>query len=325
MQHGPLGAHLWARLKARWPVLFLVFTVVSSFFVPAWGHTSGRISAYSQDFAHFPLFAAIAAVLLYLWPRRRTALAKAGVVVGLALLIALLVEFFQPMVGRTAAFSDILLGLAGSFAAVAVYVSLRTASRPARRWLVATACLLLLASALPLVLMLLDRLSASRAFPLIDSFERPVESSRWRSDGCLLERVEDYATHGRYALRLYVPDQPDRYPGAFLNDGDMDWRGFRQLNLDVFLEGEAARGLVIRVDDRSGAPLHDRAQVVVELKPGSNHVAIDVPSFSITPSGRTLQLQHVSGIGLFLDGARIGDSVFLDHLTLSGRDPAFRR
>ena len=325
MPHGPLLAHLWARLKARWPALFLGLTVLSFFFIPAWGHTSGRMTSYGQDFAHFPLFAAIGAVLLYLWPRRNSALAKAGVVVGLALLIALLVEFFQPMVGRTAALQDVLIGAAGSFAAVSVYMGLRTASARTRRWLVVTAGLLLLASALPLALMLADQYFARRAFPLIDSFERPVESSRWKSDGCLLQQVEEHATHGRYALRFSIPGDGGTAPGAFLYDEPMDWRGYRQITLDAFLEGESDRNLILRIDDRLWAGLADRAQVVVELKPGANRLALDLPSFYITPSGRTLDVSRIQGIGLYLDQARPGDALFLDHLTLSGRAPAFRR
>ena len=325
MHHGPLIPHLWSRLKARWPAVFLIITVLSFFFIPAWGHTSGRISSYGQDFAHFPLFAAIGAVLLYLWPRRRSALVKAGVVVSLAVLIALLVEFIQPLVGRTAALSDIFIGAAGSFAAVAVYMGLRTASAQARRWLVGTAALLLVASAMPLALMLADQFSARRAFPLIDSFERPVETSRWRNDGCLLERVEEHATHGRYSLRLSVPEYLGETPGAFLYDGAMNWRGYRQITLDAFLEGESARALIIRIDDQLWATLAERAQVVVELKPGANRVAIDLPSFFVTPSGRHLDVGNIQGIGLYLDKARPGEALFLDQLALSGRDEAFQR
>lgn len=321
MHNGPLLPHLWARLKSRWPAVFLVVTLLSFFFIPAWGHTSGRFSSYSQDFAHFPLFAALAAILLYLWPRRHTALIKAGVVAGLALLVALLVEIIQPLAGRTAALSDWLIGAAGSFSAVAIYMGLKTASLRARRWLIMAAALLLVAASTPIAIMLLDRWSAHRAFPLIDSFERFAESSRWRTDGCVLEQVEEHATHGRYALRLSVPQQPDRYPGAYLSDGGMDWRGYRQLTLDAFLEGESARSLIIQVEDASRSSRQDRAQVVVELKPGANRVALDVPSFAITPLGRKLDMAHIAGVGLFLEGARTGDAIFLDHLTLSGRLP----
>jgi hypothetical protein len=310
----------WAQtLLAKWPALCATATLIALFFVPSWGRSSGRISSYSTDLAHYPLFATVAAILLYLWPRHRTAVAKAGVVSGIAVSLALLIEVFQPLAGRSAALGDVLLGTAGSFSVVAVYLGLRIASPHGRRWLVAMAGLLLLLSVSPLLMVVLDRWVAHRSFPLIDSFERPAEVSRWVADGCALTQVEDHATQGRFAMRMEILPSDEKYPGAVIADGTMDWRGFRQLTLDVHLEGEGSRSLWIRADDRLNPPYHDRAQVAVELKAGSNRVAIDVPSFARTPEGRALDLERIVSLGIFLDGARPGDVLYLDYLRLSGR------
>lgn len=125
---------LLRRVKGHVPALLLFGTVLSFFFVPAWGGTSGRLMASSKDWAHFPLFAASAALLLFLWPRRhQSALLKASRVAGLAIVLALLVEIIQPLAGRSATLMDWLLGAAGSLAAVAVYLALRSASPKGRR------------------------------------------------------------------------------------------------------------------------------------------------------------------------------------------------
>lgn len=325
MDHLPFFAHLWMRLKARWPALILALAILASFFVPAWGHTSGRIMSYGQDFAHFPLFAAIVAVLLYLWPRRQSAYAKAGMVVGIAVMTAIIVELIQPLAGRTCALSDALIGFAGSSAAACVYLGAKSVSPRARVRLVGTALLLLFVAGLPVALMVNDQYFAWRAFPMIDSFERPVESTRWKSDGCRLDQVEEHATHGRYALRLSIPSDEGGAPGALLYDGTMDWRGYRQITLDAFLESKIDRNLILRIDDHLWAPLSDRAQVVVELKPGANRLAIDLPSFFITSGGRTLDVSRIQGIGLYLDQSKSGEALFVDNLQLGGRDSAFHR
>lgn len=323
---GPLSTRLRAIVKTRWPLLLLFVTVLSFFFVPAWGGMSTRLIAYSKDWAHFPLFAALAALLLYLWPRRKlSAWVKASRVAGAAFVLAVSVEIIQPLVGRSATVTDALIGAAGSLAAVSVYMGLRVATPLARRRLVMAAILLLVAATAPLFLMLADRFSAWRAFPLLDSFERPVESSRWRADGFVLERVEEHATEGRYALRLSVPQQPDQLPGSFLNDGLMDWSGYRQLNLDVFLEGDAARIMLIRLQDRVQSSASERALLSVELKPGPNRVAVDLAAYAITSDLRPLNLQKMASIGLFLQGARAGDALYLDQLRLSGLREAFQR
>jgi hypothetical protein len=318
--------NLLRRVKGHGPALFLFCTVLSFFFVPAWGGTSGRLGAYSKDWAHFPLFAGLAALLLFLWPRRhQSALLKASRVAGSALVLALLVEIIQPLAGRSATVTDWLLGAAGSMAAVAVYLALRSSSWHGRRGLILASAFLLLAATTPILLILVDRLSAWRAFPLLDSFERPVESSRWRPDGCVLERVEEHATHGRYALRMTVPERQDGTLGAYLNDGAMDWRGYRQLTLDVFLESDSARGLLILLDDQLGAPRRERAVMNVELKPGQNRVAMDLPSLAFTVEGRPLTLDHIASMGLYVKSARPGDALYLDQLKLGGRDEAFQR
>ena len=304
----------------RWPALFVVVTLCAMFFVPSWGRTSGRISSYTQDLAHFPLFAIIAAIMLFLWPRHRTAVAKAGVVSGAAVSLALLIEIFQPLAGRSAALGDILLGTAGCFSVVAVYLGLRTASERARRWLVATAVVLLLLSVLPLMLILGDQWSARRAFPVIDSFERPVELGRWVVEGCLVSQSPDHVTHGKSSMRLEVIPSEERYPSAFLGDGAMDWRGYRRLKLDVYLEGGGSRTLWVRADDRETPPYEERAQVAIEIKAGANRLALDVPAFAQLPGGRVLDLGHIVTFGVFLDGAQPGDVLYLDQLALSGRE-----
>lgn len=313
----------WARkVAAKWPALVLAATLLSLFFVPGWGRAAGRIASYSRDLAHFPLFALIAAALLYIWPHHRTAVAKAGVVSGAAVSLALLIEIFQPLAGRSAALGDILLGSAGTFSVVAVYLGLRSASDRARRWLVATAVLLLVASVLPMLLIMADRWTARRSFPLIDSFERQAEIGRWAAEGCALAQVEEHATLGRFAMRMEVVPSDERYPSVFMADGDMDWRGFKRLTFDVYLEGEGSRVLWVRADDRDNPPYHERSQVAVEIKPGANRIAIDVPAFARTPGGGLLDLGRIVTFGIFLDGARVGDVLYVDHIKLSGQAAA---
>jgi len=307
------------RILARWPALIGAATLIALFFIPGLGKSTGRIASYGKDFMHFPLFAVVAAILLYIWPRHRGAIAKCAVVAGVAVSLALLIEIVQPFAGRTAAFDDVLLGTAGSFAVVAVYLGLRSASDRARRWLVATALLLLLASALPLLALFLDRVTAQRLFPLIDSFERPVDLGRWTAEGGQLEQVPEHATHGRLALRLTVDDSGERYPGVVLADGAMDWSAHRRMAFDVFLAAPGSPRIWVRLDDRPHAPVRDRAQTEMEIKPGGNRVVLDLDAFARTPDGRRLDLDRIEAVGIFLDSALPGDVVYLDHMTVSGR------
>ena len=319
--HPSLRELLLARVRLRWPILLAAATLLAMFFVPTGGSEGGRIVAVSRDFMHFPLFAILAAILLNFWPRHHTAVAKAGVVAGAAVVLALLIEVIQPLAGRSAAWLDVALGTAGSFAVAAVYLGLRSASGRAKRWLCATAGLLFLASCAPLAIVAVDRIFALRQFPLIDSFERPAEVSRWIAEGCRLSQTPDHATHGRYALKLEVTGDGGAYPGAYLADGVLDWRGYNRLSLDVFYEGDAARVLWIRMDDRPFPTYAERVQVPVDLQPGANQISIDLEAFARTPGGRPLDLSRVQTLWLFLDHPRPGEVLYLDHFRAWGRAP----
>ncbi len=314
-------AHLLRRrLRERWPALLAAAGVLSLFFVPIYGHQSSRVMTYGKDLMHVPLFIAVAAVLLYLWPRRRRALSKAGMVAGLAFLTALLVELIQPLTGRSATLGDLLKGAAGAFAAVCVYMGYKMGSIQARRWLVVAALLLLLAGALPFLLVLIDHLTAAKVFPLIDSFERSAEVTRWRSYTCDLEQGPDHATHGRQALKMTVRSDGQR-AGAILMDGEMDWGGHRRVAFDVYLEADESRLLAVGLADRQGAPGTERTGVEIDIKPGPNRVVLDLAAMTRTRSGRLIDFSRAQELAFFVTGARPGEAFYLDNLRLSGRAP----
>ncbi|MFH0909622.1 MAG: hypothetical protein V1929_12750 [bacterium] len=314
IERPPVGA------ISRLCIAFFVAVLLSLFFIPGLKLTDfgNRLDSYGQNFCHFPLFAAISAALLAWWPRKGNHVTKAGVVTAMAVGLAAAVEIIQPYVGRTAAWDDLMLGAAGCVSVVAVYVGVRSASSTLKRCLGVVATVLFLIALLPLVLIASDRYRATRAFPLVDSFERATELGRWVPEGCKVTQVREHATHGLYSLKM-IAEAGAAYPSIFLSDGQMDWRGYRRLALDVYLKGENSRLLWIRADDRKYPPYEDRAQTTVELKPGENTIWIDLSVFSRKPSGEVLNLSNIVTVGLFLDNPSPGDTIFVDKMVLSAK------
>ena len=305
---------------SRVHLAFFLAVILSLFFIPGLKFTDfgNRLDSYSQDFCHFPLFAAISAALLAWWRHDSHHVTKAGVVTVIAVGLAATIEIIQPYTGRTAAWDDLLLGMAGCVSVVAVYVGVRSASSTLKRCLGAVAFVLFLIALLPLVLIVSDRYRASRAFPLVDSFERVTEIGRWVPEGCTVAQVREHATHGRYSLEM-VAEPGVQYPSIFLSDGQMDWRGYRRLAVDVYLKGDSSRLLWIRADDSLYPKYQDRAQTTIELKPGENTIWIDLAPFSRKPSGASLNLSNIVTVGLFLDHPQPGDTIFVDKMILSAK------
>lgn len=305
---------------SRLRLAFFLAVTISLFFIPGMKFTSfgNRLDSYSQDFCHFPLFAAISAALLAWRPRGGNHITKAGIVTLIAVCLAATIEVIQPIVGRTAAWDDLMLGAAGCVSTMAVYVGLRSASATLKRCLSFVATVLFLVAILPLVLIVADRYQASRMFPVVDSFERITELGRWLPEGCTVAQVREHATHGSYSLKMTV-DSGASYPSIFLSDGAMDWRGFKRFAVDVYLKGESSRVLWVRADDGPYPRYEDRAQTTVELKPGENTIWIDLSAFAQKPNGKTLNLSNILTVGLFLDHPQPGDTIFVDKMVLSVR------
>ncbi len=305
--------------RRRLPAYVMLTAVLSLFFVPGWGGHGGRFAQYTHDLAHFPAMATIAAGLLSVIRRGRSALLKAGLVVCSAFGIALLVEIFQPYFGRTAALNDWLLGAAGAFAAACVYLAFKADSQHHRKLFVGLAGVALMACLTPLLLMAADWYAGIRAFPVLDSFERPVELGRWKAEGCTIRQSREHVTMGKYSLQLEVTDPPDDYPSIFFDDGPIDWTGYGRFAVDVYLGGQQSRMLWIRADDMVNPPYNERAQMSVELKPGMNTIWVDLDAFAKLPSGRRLDVRHIETFGLFLDHPKAGDTIYVDRMVLSAR------
>jgi VanZ family protein len=283
-------------------------------FTPLPDNHGNRFLVYLQDFAHFPLFALMAWLLLFLLREKVVNPLWRGLqVVGVTLFAGLLAEFIQPFVGRTAGGRDILLGLAGSVAAVSLDMARRSRTIVARVLLVAMALLLAVAAAFPLILIHRDRQDARRDFPLLASFESRTELSRWAVNGCRVSRVPDHTTHGRWALKIEV-ENPDNYPGLFESDSMRNVSGIKQLCFDVFVPGDAPLKIWLRMDDRINPVYSDRFQDLRTLFPGTNTICIERAALGSTPSGRSLDLGRILSWGIFFDQAKPGETLYLDNV-----------
>lgn len=283
-------------------------------FVPLPENRGDRLLVYLQDLAHFPVSALMAWILLWLAGTAKIApRARGGAAVLVTLAVGLAAEFLQPFVGRTAGVRDVVLGLAGSVSAVCVYLASGTAVRRTRALLVTAVVLLTTAAVCPVVLILADRATARRDFPLLASFESRAELGRWSVRGCRVSRVSEHATDGKLALKIEV-ENPDNYPGLFECDATLNMRDINELCFDVFVPGGESVPLWFRADDRVNAAYADRFQDLRTLLPGTNTVCIGREDLQTTPSGRPLELGRVLSWGIFFDRPRPGQTVYLDNV-----------
>jgi VanZ family protein len=298
----------------RWgivPVFLLCFVLL---LIPLPENHGNRFLVYLQDFAHFPLFALMAWSLLSLLSGKNMhPLSRGFLVVAATFVAGLLAEFIQPFVGRTAGVRDVVLGLAGSVAALCLFTAIRSRTSVARALLVAVALLLAVAAVFPLLLIERDRQVARSDFPLLASFESHTELSRWSVNGCIVSRVSDHSTHGQWALKIEVEDA-NGYPGLFESDSMRNLSNIKQLCFDMFVPGDAPVSLWLRMDDRSNPIYSERFQDLRTLFPGTNTLCVERAALGSTPSGRPLDLGHILSWGIFFERAKIGQTLYLDNV-----------
>ena len=118
--------------KRRTAILLVGVFFLAVFFPFPFGKNEPHIQRLS-DLAHLPLFAAVYFGLFKAARYRLTFLPSANLGMALSLLIAFLVEFLQPLFGRSKSEMDILYGVLGiAFASAAHFCSDR-AGLPIRR------------------------------------------------------------------------------------------------------------------------------------------------------------------------------------------------
>lgn len=274
---------------------------------PMPGLEAGRVADYARDFLHVPLFA------LLTWSLWRTGIRRAWALAAVFLAMGL-VEVIQPWVGREAEARDALFGAAGSAMAVALSAAFRTPDPRKRAAWRSLVLVLGAAVLLPLWLVMLDRWEARREFPVLASFRAPLETGRWKGQGCSMERVK---SAGRSALRLTVLPGAD-YPGVFLVEAPRDWTGMRCLEITMAWPGPGPREFWVRADDRPGSPPYaDRVQAATILQPGVQRWSIPRDVLSVTPGGRPFDFSRVVSLGVFMGEGRAGEGFDLLEVRLA--------
>ena len=236
-------------LRHRWVWLVAMALVVIPFFVeiPVVLRRHPAISPLGDQF-HVILLASIAILVYWRGPLRGrlwyTAIA--------AVTAGAIVEFLQPMFGRSALLKDFLLDLVG----IGIVVGLVLwKGHHKRRGLVLMSILML---SVPVQLyrvpgMVAASYQARRTFPLIADFESGLEHWIWDANYKTrpsFVQVPD-GRHGPTGVLRVTGGPPDHWPGVKMRRFPHDWSSYRALEFDVRVTMAATDSVPIsvRLDD----------------------------------------------------------------------------
>lgn len=243
-------------------------------------------------------------------PRKACMMTLAGVFITAAL-----IEMLQPAWGQEADAWDTAVAVSGGIAFV-VWVHRKHAER---RWV--RMAMLLVCGTSVIVGCARPLLAAWHAwyqrmsYPVLASFESPIELWNWEARGCQLVRSRGMSRHGRYSLRVQVQDATP-YPGVTLVAPKRPEPDVRFLAFSVWCPPTDARSLAIslRVDDGLGLAYADRFQSVYALTPGWNSFVLDLSSELRTPTGRVLNKENICAITFFVEQGPPSMFFYLDDI-----------
>lgn len=279
--------------------------------------TSGRLATACLDLMHAPLFALVAVVLFVALRRKlpRNLFAATTITWILAAGLGLLMEMLQAVTGRSPTAHDAMANALGAGAG-ALWAAAQMLEKRGRRVIlrITGSVLLLAALAAPLA-DLADFTFQWLDMPVLASFERPLELSRWMSNDCRLSRVRSHASDGSWALRVDL--EPGKYPGPNMIFPWRDWSQHKELVFDVTLDDGPPLPLVVKVVDREhDGRLDDRFHAAIRLTPGHRTVRIPLAEIAAAPRTRRLDLAQIVYLQLFTIDLEHPRTLHLDGIRL---------
>lgn len=288
------------------------------------GQMLGRLGLAVHDSAHGPYFFIVALVLDRLFatlPRFQAAPTRSRVaLLVLALvLLALATEAFQLWTPRNASLSDVETNLLGAAAGLSwILASGRLAGpgrRPGRRgafWGRLAALLLLTWSVAPALTALAAHAARAHQAPALFAPGRPFARYFLTAMGTDVEMLRANGEEPRARVRFL-----DRNWPALAIDPVPDWRGYRNLVLEVSLSGEPPLDLHLRVHDvPHNQEYTDRFNTTLPLSPGHNRLVIPLAEIRQGPATRELDLARVQRIVIFARREDKGREIELGSVSL---------
>jgi hypothetical protein len=287
------------------------------------GYHSSRSFQSAWDLGHILFF-----LLLSLWLHNclgKKKIADSPFLLFLAIFafvffLGFLLELLQMIGGnRTPDMGDVLRNQLGCLTAFAFFIRPSLFSDRSRRNGVRAGVLILLAMTVwPLCRSLFDEYLAARQFPILSDFETPFERDRWVNAQQLQEESER-VRHGHKSVRVQLSTA--KYSGIALFYFPHDWRGYQTLRCSVY--NPQAAGLILnsRIHDdhhkEHNNEFSDRFNQPFTLEHGWNDLVIPLARVKNAPKGRTMDMEHIEGFGLFVTQQPQSLELYLDHVYLS--------
>jgi len=257
------------------------------------------------NFGHAPLFGCAALALHWVFSRHSHCRHLPYGLAMLAVLVAgIVAELIQGTLGRDAEMADVITDVLGAVTSLLVRFSLQRGTGRRIRWLaLGLAAIILGILAEPVLRIGISIGHRHASFPVLADFESIWDKECCGSRSAHWRIVPAPANSGkspddRMARIMFRPTA--RYPVFFVREPYPDWRGYRELQFEVYSEEREELKLGFRIHDRRhNDETDDRFNQTLTIRPGMNLVRISLDDAEKAPAGRRMDMTAIDAVALF--------------------------
>jgi VanZ family protein len=283
-----------------------------------------------ENAGHAPLFGCVTLIMLGLLRQFRTEgssprLSTFVWALILASTIGALSEILQYFIGRDAELRDWAADTAGALAFLTIWWSVKhaplTHTARLRTYSIRIAALILLMiPAIPALIWGTVILHRNAIYPRLGAFDSRLERKLFETRDATLDAVPaPLAWTGKSGIKVgRVTFAKATYPSLLCTYVYPKWDGFKSLSFDVFSDRDTTVNLAFRIYDAGSSGCYpDRFNAIFKLTPGGHHIDIPLDTIRLTPSGRTMHLDHTAGLIAFLIDPADTLSLYFDDFRLN--------
>ena len=272
------------------------------------------------NLGHVPLFILFTFVLYQDWKgfKDKTLISQWVLVISFSVLLAVTTEVIQLFAGRQFDLLDIFRDLSGSVIGMLLLGKEGIDSRKTGNALknIAITILVIITSYM-FFLSLADEYIAARQFPVLASFETPLEINRWQADGkiCISDNVR---RSGNSSLKIEFTTK--RYSAVTIRYSLGKWEECDSLRFSFFNPDTVNFKVSCRIHDNEhkehNNAYSDRFNCYYVLENGWNIFAISLNDLRNAPSTREMNLNEIEQISFFSTSLPAARVVYLDDIVL---------
>jgi len=207
------------------------------------------------------------------------------------------IEFVQKHIGRSPSYQDIILNMAGSLLAIAVYLLLCNVKLFGRYFIAAMLFIVAMALTWPNIRFFIAEYINYQQFPVLADYSKPFALSSWRSGTARFnlnksnELSVTFSPESDYSHIAY---------GSFYGQ----WNKYRELVIEINNPEPEQLDLIVRLHDKEHKKRYylyeDRYFKNMELIPGENRIIIPIIDIFKAPKSRRMDLENLEELILFM-------------------------